>query len=47
MEGEAIATSPAIKDFSNITIGITVGDELWIGTFLGDRIAYHALAGTE
>jgi len=47
MEGEAIATSPAIKDFSNITIGITVGDEVWVGTFLGDRIAYRALAEAE
>jgi hypothetical protein len=44
MEGEAIATSPAIEDFSNVTIGITVGDEVWIGTFLGDRIAYRALS---
>lgn len=41
MEGMAIATSPAIPEFSNITIGITVGDEVWIGTFLGDRIAYR------
>ncbi len=47
MEGKAIATSPAIKDFSNIAIGITVGDEVWIGTFLGDRIAYHSLAESE
>lgn len=45
MEGEAIATSPAIPEFSNITIGITVGDEVWIGTFRGDRIAYRTLAG--
>lgn len=45
MEGKAIATSPAIPEFSNITIGITVGDEVWIGTFLGDRIAYRKLAG--
>lgn len=43
MESEAIATSPAIEDFSNITIGITVGDEVWIGTFLGDRIAYRSI----
>ena len=47
MQGEAIATSPAIPEFSNITIGITVGDEVWIGTFLGDRIAYRALAGDD
>ncbi|NHA13957.1 SMP-30/gluconolactonase/LRE family protein [Thioalkalivibrio sp. XN279] len=47
MQGRALATSPAIEHFSNITIGITVGDELWIGIFLGDRIAYRSLAQAE
>lgn len=47
MEGRVLATSPAIEDFSNITIGILVGDELWVGTFLGDRIAYRSIAAGE
>jgi hypothetical protein len=47
MEGRALATSPAIEDFSNITIGITVGDEVWVGTFLGDRIAYRSIPAGE
>jgi hypothetical protein len=47
MEGRALATSPAIEHFSNITIGITVGDEVWIGTFLGDRIAYRSIVRAE
>lgn len=47
MEGRALATSPAIEHFSNVTIGITVDDEVWIGTFLGDRIAYRSLSGAE
>ena len=40
MQGTDIARSPAIKQFSNITMGLVVGDNIWIGTFAGDRIAY-------
>ena len=39
MQGTDLAHSPAIKHFSNITMGLLVGDEMWIGTFTGDRIA--------
>ena len=43
MQGSVIASSPAHKHFSNITMALQVGDELWIGTFAGDRIAYRVL----
>lgn len=41
LEIEDIATGPANPDFSNITMAIEIGGELWIGTFAGDRIAYR------
>jgi hypothetical protein len=40
MRGRAIATGPANENFSNVTMALPVGDELWIGTFAGDRVAY-------
>ncbi len=43
MEGTDISTSAAIETFSNITMGLQVGDEIWIGTFAGDRVAYGPL----
>jgi hypothetical protein len=43
METEDLAKSPAHENFSNITMGLQVGNELWIGTFSGDRIAYRSL----
>lgn len=44
MEDSVLASSPAHKHFSNITMALEVGAELWIGTFAGDRIAYRVLA---
>lgn len=41
MQGQILATGPANPDFSNITMALQVGGELWIGTFAGDRIAYR------
>lgn len=41
MQGRALATGPANPLFSNITMAVPVGDELWIGTFAGDRVAYR------
>jgi hypothetical protein len=41
MQGEILASGPANKDFSNVTMALQVGGELWIGTFAGDRIAYR------
>lgn len=47
MIGVDIATSEAIETFSNITMGLQVGDEIWIGTFAGDRVAYRTLEGSD
>jgi len=43
MQGETLASGPANPQFSNITMGLPVGEELWIGTFAGDRIAYRSM----
>ena len=43
MKVDVIATGPANPRFSNITMALPVGDELWIGTFAGDRVAYGPL----
>ena len=43
MQVSVLATGPANPDFSNITMALTVGNELWIGTFAGDRIAHRPL----
>ncbi len=47
MQGKTLASGPANPKFSNITMGLPVGDELWIGTFVGDRIAYRSLQPGE
>ena len=47
MEGEDLAKSEAIQQFSNITMGLQVGDDIWIGTFAGDRIAYRSLKPSD
>ena len=39
-----IASEPARAAFSNITMAIVRNDELWIGTFGGDRVAIKPLA---
>jgi hypothetical protein len=43
MQDSILASSPAQERFSNITMALEVGSELWIGTFAGDRIAYRNL----
>jgi len=43
MEGTDLARGPANERFSNITMALPVGGEIWIGTFAGDRIAYRSL----
>ncbi len=40
---EVIARGPASEQFSNITMALRVGKELWIGTFGGDRVAYRLM----
>lgn len=36
-------TTEALPTFSNITLAVEAGGNLWIGTFGGDRIAYQPL----
>lgn len=43
MTGKDLARGPAIARFSNITMALPVGKELWIGTFAGDRVAFRSL----
>jgi hypothetical protein len=40
MQTSILAESPAQEHFSNVTMALEVGAELWIGTFAGDRVAY-------
>ena len=47
MEGTNLVESAAIQQFSNITVGLQVGDDIWIGTFAGDRIAYRSLKPSD
>jgi hypothetical protein len=37
-----IAEGPRHTAFSNATMALEIGDEVFIGTFAGDRIAIHA-----
>ena len=43
MEGKDLARGPANDRFSNVTMALPVGDDIWIGTFTGDRVAYRSL----
>ena len=43
MQVEVVATGPADPKFSNITMALRVGEELWVGSFAADRIAYRAM----
>ena len=47
MEGANLVESAAIQQFSNITMGLQVGDDIWIGTFAADRIAYRSLKPSD
>ena len=40
MQTSTLVSSPAQANFSNVTMALEVGSELWIGTFAGDRVAY-------
>lgn len=39
MRSEILARGAATPSFSNATMAVEVGDEVWVGTFAGDRIA--------
>jgi hypothetical protein len=38
-----LATKPGNPDFGDATVGLVVGDDMFVGTFRGDRIAYFPL----
>jgi len=40
MHARTLLTAPGMKEFDNATVGVVVGNTLWLGTFKGDRIAY-------
>lgn len=39
LETEVISSGPATPSWSNATMALEVGDDVWLGTFAGDRIA--------
>jgi sugar lactone lactonase YvrE len=43
MQTKDVVRGPANKLFSNVTMALSVDDELWIGTFAGNRVAYRSL----
>jgi hypothetical protein len=43
MQVEVVATGPANKQFSNITMALEVDEELWVGSFGSDRVAYRSM----
>lgn len=43
MKTRVLVTSTATPSFSNATMILPVGDEVWIGTFSSDRVAYTSL----
>jgi sugar lactone lactonase YvrE len=43
MEGRDLVRGPANEHFSNATMALQVGSDIWIGTFSGDRIGYRSL----
>lgn len=47
MEGGDLVNNPAIDTFSNITMAVRAGDNLWLGTFAGDRIGYISLKSSN
>jgi hypothetical protein len=42
-----LASGSANPSFGNVTIGIVVDHNLWIGTFAGDRVAYRHLGAGD
>jgi sugar lactone lactonase YvrE len=38
-----LATKPGNPDFGDATVGLQIGDDMFVGTFRGDRIAYFSL----
>ena len=44
MKETMLVQTPAIASFSNATMVLTIGDQYWLGTFSGDRVAHGSLA---
>ena len=42
-----LAQGAANPEFSNATMALRAGNEVWIGTFSGDRIGYRSLEGSD
>ena len=40
---DVIVETPTVPAFSNATMVLPVGQQYWLGTFSGDRIAHGAL----
>jgi hypothetical protein len=38
-----IVSEAANSDFGDATVGLQLGNEMFVGTFRGDRIAYFSL----
>ena len=43
MKDTVLIEAPANPAFSNATMVLTIGDQFWLGTFSGDRVAYGTL----
>ena len=43
MTVKPLVSEPGNPEFGGGTVGLQIGDELWVGTFRGDRIAYLSL----
>ena len=43
MQAADLVKGPANENFSNAAMALQVGDDIWIGTFSGDRIGYRSL----
>lgn len=43
MKDTVLLTTPAIPSFSNATMVLTLGQQFWLGTFSGDRVAHGIL----
>jgi hypothetical protein len=43
MRLQPIARAAGNPEFGDATVGLQIGDEMFVGTFRGDRIAYFSL----
>jgi hypothetical protein len=43
MQVKPVLSEPGTPEFGDATVGLQIGNELWVGTFRGDRIAHLAM----